>query len=207
MDQHKTGIRRCRFKPIMRRPSAGGKASSVVTSAEVGPDDRWDPRLGDWAVRAFGDRAWRTSPVGSPSGHGSRCSSRAVVGGDRSGQYRRALGAVQVEDDPVRRPAPVRPVDPRVSKVWQGCEVGGRRQPLGFEAPPSGRRGRGLSSPYRLTRGALTWRRDQGAPGLWQASWHAAALSHKAKNGRCSPTNERYDLGGYLPSPAGCRRP
>ena len=54
----------------------------------------------------------------------------------------RALGAVHVEDDAVRRPALVHPVDPGAGQIRERREVRLGRQPLGLEAAHLAGRGR-----------------------------------------------------------------
>ena len=66
----------------------------------------------------------------------------AVVGRALLLPVGRALRAVHVEDDAVRRPARVHPVDPRPGQLRQRSQVGLGREPAGLEAPHLAGRGR-----------------------------------------------------------------
>src|SRR3954451_6763998 len=68
-----------------------------------------------------------------------------------------ALRAVHVEDDAVRRPALVHPVDPGAGQVRERGEVGLGGQPPGLEPPHLAARGRGPVEPWTASRGVEGW--------------------------------------------------
>ena len=66
----------------------------------------------------------------------------------------RALRAIHVEDDPVRRPALMHPIDPGAGEIRERREVGLGGQPFGLEPPHLAGRGRRPAKPLPSHDGA-----------------------------------------------------